>query len=104
MLYILNRNSNSMINTMSNLLHSAKKNSKSRGGNKEIAGPKTKTAFTERAKSKSGKQSTKTPIIENLIFCDFVIFHFSIDSMEHTLDEFCIASKTLQPPSPPWPP
>lgn len=37
---------------------------------KEIARPNTQTAFNERAKSKSGKQNTKTPIIENVIFCD----------------------------------
>lgn len=37
---------------------------------KERARPNTKTAFNERAKSKSGKQNTKTPVIENVIFCD----------------------------------
>ena len=63
---------------------------------KEIARPNTKTAFNERAKSKSGKQNTKTPIIENVIFCD-------IPRLYGGICEFWMASKILQPP-PPWPP
>ena len=55
-----------------------------------------KTAFNERAKSKSGKQNTKTPIIENVIFCD-------IPRLYGRICEFWMASKILQPP-PPWPP
>ena len=45
---------------------------------KERTGPNTKTAFNERAESKSGKQSTNTPIIENVIFDNILWYSTSL--------------------------